>query len=119
MSTNTTPGLSGQQPTMPMPASGPQQPQGGAPEGQSPQGGLQDPASPVMQLLANWMRVAGEVGQHYSMIADKMQKITSAVREALMILAREHSQGQQGRRLPSDTDQPQGQQEASYPPSGY
>lgn len=114
MATPTTPGFSPQQPTPTMPLPGDSGAQG-QPAGQ----GLQQAASPVMQLLANWMRVAGEVGQHYSMIADKMNKIAGHCREALMILAREATQGQQGQGLPTqDATALQQPPIAGYPPQG-
>lgn len=121
MATPTTPGFSPQQPTPTMPLRGEPGAQG-QPAGQ----GLQQAASPVMQLLANWMRVAAEVGQHYSMIADKMNKIAGHCREALMILAREATQGQQGQGLPTEqsaqlnaTTQPGQRTMSQYPPAGY
>lgn len=94
MATPTTPGFSGPQPQQP--------PQGaGAPPPQQGQQ-LQSPAPPIMQLLGNWHRVGGEIGQAYPMIASQMQKVASATQEALMVLAREHTQRQQGQGLPTD-----------------
>ena len=99
MATTATPGFSSPQPTQPIPNEGQQ--------GQAPQGqGVQGQAPPVIQLLGNWHRVSAEVGQHFPNIADKMQKIASATREALTILAREHVGGGiqqgQGQRVPTD-----------------
>jgi hypothetical protein len=101
MATPTTPGFSpSTPPAQPLPYSGPQEPQGGAPEAQAPQQGqpLQSPAPPILQLLGGWHRVSGEIGQHHPQIASMMQKVASATREALTILAREHVGGgiQQG-----------------------
>ena len=109
-------------PPQQLPDGGPQQPQGGAPETQGPQQG-QRIASPIMQLLGNWHRVAGEIGAHHPQIASMMQKVASITQEGLMILAREAT-GQQGG-LPTDTTaapqttpaQPQ-TNPAGYPPSG-
>jgi hypothetical protein len=80
-----------------------------------------------MVLLSNWERVAGEIGQFHPRIASMMNKVSSATKESLMILARSFSQGQQQGGLPTqDTTgvpqtaqaQPQAQP-AGYQPSGY
>lgn len=109
MATPTTPGFSpSTPPAQPLPSSGPQQPQGGPPEAQGQ--GLQQAAPPVMVLISNWGRVAGEIGQHYSQIADKMNTIQEQCRVALTTLAREQTQGQQQASLPTQaapTAQPQ------------
>jgi hypothetical protein len=81
-----------------------------------------------MQLLGNWIRVSLEIGQHHQQIMAMMQKIASATREALTILAREATQGQQGQSgLPAQPEsQPTGASTVpppaapqGYPPSGY
>lgn len=75
-------------------------------------------ASPVMQLLSNWHRVSGEIAQHFPMIASMMQKVASETQQALLILAREASQDQQGQgSQPSAT--PQTAQPQGYQPSGF
>lgn len=97
---------------------------GAPPQAQSPQGsGLQGPASPIMQLLSNWHRVSGEIGQVHPQIASMMQKVASETQQALMILAKEQTQGQQQGGLPTQPEsQPTGQATVpphNYPPSGY
>ena len=90
------PQFSPSSPQQQSPPSDPQQPQGGAPEGQAPQQGqrLQSPAPPIMQLLGGWHRVSGEIGEVHPQILAMMQKISAATREALTILARaQHGRG--------------------------
>lgn len=106
-------------PQQQLPSSGPQEPPQGPQQGQ----GLQGPPSPIMQLLGGWHRVSGEIGAVHPQIASMMQKVASATQEALMILAREHTQGQQGQGgLPAHQDSGQSrvppQQPAGYPPQG-
>jgi hypothetical protein len=81
-----------------------QQPQGGAPEAQAPQPGqgMQGPAPAIMRLLGAWHRVAGEIGQHHPQIASQMNKVADATQQALVLLARETTQRQQGQGLPTD-----------------
>jgi hypothetical protein len=56
--------------------------------------GLQQEASPALRLLANWHRVASEIGEVFPQIAAMMAKVADATREALVVLAREHQTGQ-------------------------
>jgi hypothetical protein len=85
---------------------------------------MQAPASAIMQLLGGWHRVSGEIGQVHPQIASQMQKVASATQEALMILAREHTQGQGpgGSLAQQDTGQSRvpspPQQPAGYPSQG-
>jgi hypothetical protein len=72
-----------------------------------------------MRLLGNWARVASEIGQVHSNIQAMMVKLADATREALVILAREASQGQQQGGLPTrDATVKQQPPTASYPPQG-
>jgi len=96
MATPTTPGFSPYTPpSQGLPYGSPQPPQGGPPEAQGPQQGQgsQRPAPKIMELLGNWHRVSGEMGQVHPQIASAMQKVASETQSALMVLAREHVQG--------------------------
>jgi len=121
MATPTTPGFSpSPQPTQPLPAGGQQS----GPAASSDQRGLQAPAPQIMQLLGGWHRVSGEIGQHFPNIGSMMQKVASATKEALTILAKEHVGGGiqqgQGRSLPTETTgAPSQSQSTNYPLSGY
>ncbi len=67
-------------------------------------------APPILVQLGNWVRVSGEIGAHHPQIAAQMQKVEQESREALMILAKEMTQGQQGQGLPTKPEsQPTGQ----------
>jgi hypothetical protein len=72
-------------------------------------------ASPVMQLLSNWQRVAQEIGEVHPQITAAMQKIALATREALTVLARA-SQGQQQGLPPDQNAAPQGQPQGQPQP---
>jgi hypothetical protein len=100
------PQFSANMPQQQLPSSGPQPtqaPSNGGQQGQSPQGqGSQRPAPKIMELLGNWHRVAGEMGQVHPRIASAMNKIASETQSALMVLAREHVQQGQGQGLPTD-----------------
>lgn len=86
---------------------------------QGPQGqGLDAPASRILRLLADWIRVSQEIGEVHPQISSQMNKVGQSVREALGILAREATQ-RQGLPTPPEQQLPAQAAQASYPPSGY